>query len=203
MRQWMMSIGGLAIVAGAASAAVSGVTGQGQLIAPPPVANFPGLTGPLADVWNEQTNVTLPASGILVDMLVNGGFMSSNAPTPGVVTGAVDSHFIHFTAGSVSQAAGQVTFSAPILAVIYSDVWLDQSDFLGAFGTTYPTGQPFRGMNNLGIVVANGNVLDFNFADFSGAVEVEQVRVLTRAIPAPGAAALAAVGGLMMARRRR
>ncbi len=203
MRQWMLGVCSVMVMSGVASAAVSGVTGQGQLIAPPPIADFPTLTGPLADVWNEQTNVTLPASGILADMLVNGGFMSSNAPTPGVVTGTVDSHFIHFTAGSVTQAIGQVVFSAPILAVMYSDLYLDQSDFLGAFGTTYPTGQPSRGMNSNGLVVANGNVLDFDFSAFSGAVEIEQVRVLTRAIPAPGALALAGLGGLTLARRRR
>lgn len=192
------------VSAGVAGAAISGVVGNGQLISPPAIANFPTLTGPLADAWNEQTNVTLPSSGVLVDMFVNGGFMTSGAATPGVVTGVVDSHFLHWTAGPVPQAIGTVTFSMPILGVIFSDTLLDATDaLLGWGGTTYPTTLAQRGMNPFGSLVANGNTLQFNFLSAAGFIDIEQVRVLTRAVPAPGGVCLGVLGLAAGLRRRR
>lgn len=190
--------------AGVSGAAVTGVTGQGAQISPPVLADFPVLTGPLADVWDEQVNVTTPSSGVQVDMLVNGGFMTSGAATPGLVVGIYDSHFVHFTAGPLAfQATGSVTFNAPIEAVIFSDTFLDLSDgIFGAGGTTYPTGQIGRGINPGSFLIANGNVLQFDFAGIPGAIEIEQVRVLTR-VPTPGTVALAALSGLVALRRRR
>ncbi len=193
-----------ALTAGVSSGAISGVTGNGQLISPPAVANFPTLTGPLADAWNEQTNVTLPASGVAVDMLVNGGFMTSGAATPGVVTGVVDSHFLHWTAGPVPQAVGTVTFSMPILGVMFSDTFLDATDvLLGWGGTAYPTTLVQRGMNPFGSLVANGNVLQFSFQSAAGFIDIEQVRVLTRAVPGPGGVCLGVLGLAAGLRRRR
>ncbi len=192
-----------ALGAGVSSGAITSVAGMGAQIAPPPIADFPTLSGPFADAWDEQQNVTLPAGGVLVDMFVNGGSMTSGAPTPGVVTGVVDSHFLHQTLGTVPSTSGTVTFSGAILGVIYSDNLLDLSDFLGAGGTVYPTGQVFRGMNPGGFLSASGNTLQWNFQSFTGAIEIEQVRVLTRAIPAPGGVCLAGLGGLWGMRRRR
>ncbi len=194
---------GAAVMSGSAMAAITGVAGMGAQVAPPPVADFPTLTGPFADAWDEQQNVTLPAGGVLVDMFVNGGSMTSGAPTPGVVTGVVDSHFLHQTLGTVPSTSGSVTFSGAILGVIYSDNLLDLSDFLGAGGTLYPTGQVFRGMNPGGFLSASGNTLQWNFQSFTGAIEIEQVRVLTRAIPAPGGVCVAALGLAAGLRRRR
>lgn len=192
------------VVAGSAHAAVTGVSGAATLGAPPPVASVPAIISPNAQVWDEQQNVTLPAGGLQVDMLVNGGFMTSTAATPGVVTGIVDSHFIHFSAVPNQGAIGSVTFNAPILAVIYSLNFLDWSDpVLGSFGTVYPTGWSGRDLSTISVVTANVNVLNFNFFEpGGGALRIEQVRVLTQ-VPAPGAATLAGIGALVVTRRKR
>ncbi len=192
------------MAAGVSSAAITAWSGQAQLIAAPVLADFPVLTGPLADAWDEQVNVTTPSGGVQVDMLVNGGFMTSGAATPGVVVGIYDSHFVHFTAGPNGfQAVGTVTFNAPIEAVIFSDTFLDFSDgIFGAGGTTYPTGQIGRGINPGTFLIANGNVLSFDFLGIPGAIEIEQVRVLTR-VPTPGSVALGGLGVLVALRRRR
>ncbi len=192
------------IGAGASLGAITGVSGMvvGPIV-PPAIANFPTLTGPLVDAWDEQQNVTLPASGVLVDMFVNGGSMTSSSPTPGLVTGVVDSHFLHLTNGPLPFVAGSVTFSGVILGVIYSDLWLDLSDFLGAGGTAYPTTVALRGMNTSGFLSASGNTLQFQFQAQVGAIEIEQVRVLTQPVPAAGGVWLGALGMLAGLRRRR
>ncbi|MGD9692192.1 MAG: hypothetical protein AB7G17_12210 [Phycisphaerales bacterium] len=206
MNRTTLGLAGLAcavVGAGVSMGAISTVVGMGTQIAPPAVANFPTLTGPLVDAWDEQQNVTLPAAGVLVDMFVNGGSMTSGAPTAGVVTGVVDSHFLHLTSGPLPFVSGTVTFSGAILGVIYSDLWLDLSDTYGAFGTVYPTTVPLRGMNTTGFLSAAGNTLQFQFQAQTGAIEIEQVRVLTRAVPAPGGVCLGALGMLAGMRRRR
>lgn len=193
---------GIALFMAAASqGSIVSVVGQGTQIAPPTVANFPTLLGPLAQAWDEQQNVTI-SSGVLADITANPG--SSLTPTPGVVVGTFNSHFLHFTGvPAPGFAAGAITFDGPIVAVMFNDTTLDLSDYLGAIGTTYPTGLVGRGLNSQSFVTVLGNTLRFNlFASTAGALEIEQVRVLTHPVPAPGTLALAA-GGLVMIRRRR
>ncbi len=171
-----------------------------QQIAPPALANFPTLLGPMAQAWDEQQGVQV--AGIFCDMTVNPS--NSSGPTPGFVTGVVDSHFIHFTHASTFLVSGDIWFNNPIVGVIFNDGPLNTSDWLGAGGTLYPTGQGGRGTSlaNGSNIMINGNYLHFTFNDFSPVVEISQVRVLTQ-VPAPGAAALAGLGGLMVLRRRR
>ncbi|CAG0968386.1 hypothetical protein PHYC_01107 [Phycisphaerales bacterium] len=187
--------------AAASQAVIVGTTGVALQIGNPPIANFPPLTGTNAFCWNEQQNV-LVSAGAFADLTVNPG--NSGSPTPGLVVGIFDSHFIHWADFSGVNGTGTISFSGNIEAVMFNDIPLDLSDpTFGAIGTTYPTGQALRGLNAQSFLSISGNTLAFNFMPFPGAIEIEQVRVLTRPVPAPGAAALACLGGLMLYRRRR
>lgn len=192
-----------------ANAAIVSVTGSAALIAAPVSAQFSQLPGPPAYCWNEQTNVSIPASGINVNTLGN-GFWTGPTPNFNIYFGtAVDSHMIHFDATQgVSNVGGQVTFSSNIVAVIYENVLLDATDaFLGAVGTTYETGNPIRSHNASLFQSAfqvNNNVLDFTLwaAAFTLPNRMTELRVLTAAVPAPGAIALLGLAGLVGRRRR-
>lgn len=182
----------------AAHAIITGTANAAIQIAPPPVANFPALIGPNGFAWNEQQNVLV--SGVFCDMTVNPS--NSILPTPGIVTGPVDSHFIHICDLSGVPTLGDVFFATPIIGVMFNDFTLDNSDFLGAGGTSYPTLQPGRGMGQ-GVIQINGNHLRFDIPAVAGAADITQIRVLTHAVPAPGSLALAGLGGVALLRRRR
>lgn len=187
-------------LAASAQGMITGFSATVTQLFTPPVANFPSLTGSNAFAWDEQQN--LAVTGVFNDMTLNPS--TSTTPTPGVVTGIVDSHFIHFSHVPSIVVLGSVTFQDPIVGVMFNDTLLDNTDaLLGDPGTLYPTGQPFRGMTG-GFISIIGNTINFDFLSIQpGTVEITQVRVLTQPIPAPGAAALAGVGALLIARRRR
>jgi hypothetical protein len=128
----LMQATAIALVATAgAQAAIVGTSGPVVQIAPPPSAVTFALPGPNAFCWNEQTNVTVPASGIAVNLLGSGFW---TGPTPNNATlfgGAVDSHMIHFEVSSAAQSVtGSVTFNSAIRAVIYDNTLLAASDSL-------------------------------------------------------------------------
>lgn len=194
----------LALTASAAHAAIVSTGGACiQQIIPPPTAMFGTFTGPQAWAWNEQQNRGV--GGLPVDLSTNPS-ASNILPVPGVVSGIVDSHFIHFNdfGGPIS---GSVTFNNPIIGVAYTNTNLDISDpIVGAFGTAYATGDPFRGINSLppgaSTVWINGNTIWFDLVVTAGAPDFDQIRVYTLT-PAPGSLALLGAAGLVGARRRR
>lgn len=198
-----------ALITTSAHSAIVSVSGSAALIAAPISAQFSQLPGPPAYCWNEQTNVSIPASGLNVNTLGN-GFWTGPTPNASVYFGpAVDSHMIHFDATQgVSNVGGQVVFSSNIVAVIYENVLLDATDaFLGAVGTTYETGNPIRSHNASLFQSAfqvNNNVLDFTLwaSAFALPNRMTELRVLTAAVPAPGAIALLGLAGLVGTRRR-
>lgn len=190
-------------ISATAHAGIVSVTGATtHLGVAPPAANPIALNGVNAFAWDEQQGVFVPP--IPVDMLNNPG--NSGAPVPGIYSNIVDSHMIHFAPHTAPgfNAVGSVTFAANIVAVIWNDVFLNISDpFVGAGGTAYPTGNPFRGMSLPSALSINANVLQFNLWGVAGTLDFEQVRVLTERVPAPGSVALLGLAGLVIARRRR
>ncbi len=193
----------VAALSGAASAAITGTTGMAFQIGPPPsCVPFALSSTSQVFVWDEQQSRAV--FGLPVDLSINPS--NSTGPTPGAISGMVDSHFVHFDA--IGQANGTVTFNGPILGVAYSDPFLDVSDpVVGAFGTAYPTFTPMRGMFSLpflnDFVDINGNVLTFKMDTISPVYDFDQIRVYTQVVPAPGTVALLTAGGLLAARRRR
>ncbi len=185
----------------AAHATIVTTTGSVTQIAPPPSCAPGALIGFTAFTWNEQQNVPL---NLIVDMVNNPG--SSNAPTPGAINGTYSSHFLHFEQiPGVPPATGTITYAQPIVAVIFRNINLDNSDGpAGAFGTIYPTSFPMRGLITapVSFVTINANVLTFDLSSVFTFANVNQIRVITQA-PAPGSAALLGLGGLVCFRRRR
>jgi MYXO-CTERM domain-containing protein len=207
----LMQATAIALVATAgAQAAIVGTSGPVVQIAPPPSAVTFALPGPNAFCWNEQTNVTVPSSGIAVNLLGSGFW---TGPTPNNATvfgGAVDSHMIHFEVSpAVQSVTGSVTFNSAIRAVIYDNTLLAASDSLLGSATVWePTGfirSPNSSLFQNSIQVI-GNQINFTMwvstPNFQN--RICEFRVLTdAAIPAPGAMALLGIAGALGGRRRR
>lgn len=201
-----MSIAVFGLLAGLAStsnAAITGVAGATTWLAVPPPSCMPGaLTGPTAFAWNEKQ--ALLVANVACNMVNNPG--ASGGAVPGLVSGLVDSHFIHFEPNTATQVVnGQVTFAGKIRGVIFKQLFLDITDVpLGSPGTVYPTGNPFRGLNASSVFAINNNVLTFHFSAPVPTSDLLELRVLTEhVVPAPGAMAMLGLGGLCAARRRR
>lgn len=194
----LVSLSGLTAAANASITSVSGATVQ---IGPPVSCTTGSLTGFLTFAWDEVQNVSY--GNLPVDETQNPG--SNAGAIAGLLNGVYDSHFLHFEPlpGAIGSS-GTVTFSNTIAGVMFLNTTLDLTDGNGiGVGTSYPTAFPFRGMNAASIFSYTGNVLQFNFATAVPNIDLLQLRVMTRAIPAPGATALLGLGGLVALRRRR
>ena len=189
------------ILAGSASAAITSTAGQALQIGPPANSGSGFLTGMTAFAWDEQTAVAFTGPADMTNNPANNG-----TAIPGVISGLYDSHFIHFEGiPGIIGVQGSVTFSAPIVAVMFNQPNLDNSDApFGAFGTIYPTTDPLRGISAASIFSIAGNTLNFQLISTVAVGDFEQIRVLTHAVPAPGiVATLSIAGGIAATRRRR
>jgi hypothetical protein len=196
-----LALSALAATASLSNAAIIGVSGNCVQIPAPPSALVGALASAKAWAWDEQTNITV-GTGIYCDETQNPG--GNLTPIPGILLGSFDSHIVHFDSiPGVVNAAGAVTFSQPIVGVIFLTTSLNNSDATcGALATTYPTGYPLRQFGSSSFSVF-GNMLQFNLNSFASAPLLVEVRVLTHSVPAPASAALLGMGGLAAFRRRR
>jgi hypothetical protein len=205
----------VAACAGAAHAGIVSVGGDAEWIAAPADARLNVLTNnKVARVWNEQQNISLTTS-VTVDIDGSSGVYNGNGDL-GVYSlpagTLASSHYIHFDSeGSQSASAkGWVHFDEIIIGVIVlgdgrddGKNHLDMSDWLSS-GTIYGDGIRNRGMelsNNEKIEIsADRRTLFFSFGISNPG---DYVRVITRAVPTPGTAALSLAGLSLVARRRR
>jgi uncharacterized protein (TIGR03382 family) len=186
-----------------AGATIINVTGATNWLGSAPAAcGFGQLVGTTAFAWDEQQNIPL---SVACDMVNNPG--NSGSPVSGVISGVFDSHFIHFDGSTgVANAVGTVSFSGPIIGVIFTPGTLSASDAVaGSLGTIYPTGYPFRGINTSlpSFCSINANTITFSLNAFATVGEIAQIRVLTHPAPAPGSLAVLAAAGAVCGRRRR
>lgn len=198
-----LSLTVVAAAASLASGAITGTTGAAFQIGSP-TSCLPGAlpTGTQAFVWDEQQGVNV--TGLPVELSVNPS--NSGAPTPGIVSGLLDSHFLHYD--HMGQVNGTVTFATNIIGVAYRPNSLDVSDpVTGSLGTAYPTFNGMRGAFSMpflnDFIDINANVLTFKLDTISPVIDFTQIRVYTKAVPAPGTIALLTAGGVLAARRRR
>ncbi|MBN8598555.1 MAG: hypothetical protein J0L78_12865 [Planctomycetes bacterium] len=201
----MMAAALMAGAMGSVSAfgAITGVAGQTTWLLTPPAAATPSsLLGPNAFAWDEKQNLFV--TNVMCDLTNNPG--NSSSPVFGLVSGNVDSHFIHFQQNTAATLVnGQVTFAGKIRGVMFMQNTLDITDIpLGSPSTIYPTGYGWRGLNASSFFSINNNVLTFHFDGPIPTPDILQLRVLTEhVVPAPGVMAMVGMGGLIAARRRR
>jgi choice-of-anchor A domain-containing protein len=142
--------------------------------------------------FDEQQNVTLPV-GVDVDITAPGTYDETSDLTPGTIPAGtlVSSQFVHAdkigTQPPFVTLEGTVTTDSDILGVAILQHSLDNSDFLGAPGTLYPTGDFGRALNldkqdDYVIEQVNRRTL---LIHSSVKMHADQVRIITAGGPCP------------------
>jgi hypothetical protein len=190
---------GIAVTAAAALssvvwASIASTSGQMTLIAPPPSVEFHQLESNTTQfAFNERQCVLLVAD-LKVSITTPGTYDDSIDLAPGTIAAGttVSSHFVH--ADKVGRALpkieleGSIRTDAPILGIILRRAHLDASDFLGAIGTVYPTGDSGRALNldeQNDFLILNADLRTVT-VHTEIQVHADQVRVITEcALPPP------------------
>jgi hypothetical protein len=205
-----------------ASAEIVGISGDVTEIAPPPsVLEDVLVSTTTMSLFEERKNYVLPTA-LNVDILgVGRGDTDPFTPAPdaGMIAAGtrVDIYFVHFDRPGDTFGAlfGAIGFDAEVLGVIHKDESLDNSDYLGVVGTSYPGGLSERGMAQTieqfdWVEVVNAPMGPPVSVRINSAVDVvlDQVRIITVAsiVPEPMTLWLvvsAAVASLCVRRRQR
>jgi hypothetical protein len=203
MLSTMLAAGFAVVTAGALSsvvwAAILSTTGQMTKIAPPPSVEFHQLESNTTQfAFDERQCVTL-ARNLKVNITTPGTYDDFSDLTPGIIPAGtkVSSHFVHAdkvgTGPPRIELEGTLTTDAPVLGIIIKQGQLNKSDFLGATGTVYPTGDFGRALQLDGqneFVILDPNLQSVT-VHTDNQFHADQVRVITECeVPAEEAACL-------------
>ena len=168
-------------------AAILAATGQMTLIAPPPSVQFNQVESDSTQFAFDERQCVILGSRLRVNITTPGVYDDDVDLTPGYIPAGttVSSHFVHAdkvgTKSPRVELEGTLTTDSPILGIILKRPTLDASDFLGAIGTVYPTGE-------FGRVMRLDGQNDFVILDPSlqsvtihtdNQIHADQVRVIT------------------------
>lgn len=136
---------------GTSGATIVGTSGQVTKIAAPASVEFGALESDTTmQAFDEQQGVTL-GSDLKVDITGPGTYDDQTDLTPGTIPAGtlINSQFVHSDPVDHHhvQLEGTITTDTDILGIAILQRSLDDSDFLGAPGTIYPTGQFGRRFN--------------------------------------------------------
>jgi hypothetical protein len=182
----------------AANAGIISTTGAIDVLAsPPPSVKLGDLRSDTElFTFQESSNLTL-SQDVSVDITTAGTYQSKSSLTPGTISAGteVDSYFLHSNPVHQPQVyVGSITFSSPILGVIVLSAGLDKTDsLLGAPGTEYPTGNVGRGLelSPTEDYVTLSSDLKTLSVHFTTHDDIDEVRILTAAVPEPASLILA------------
>ncbi len=146
-------------------------------------------------LFDELQSFTL-TSDVILDITSPGNY-PADVLTPGMVSAGttVDVHLLHLDPVGVSdeiRLLGDITFGADILGVIVSDNSLYASDWLGNPTTTYPTvGNGYFAQRELEFRPQDFLTLSADMrtlsVDFLAQNILDEARIITNAVPIPGA----------------
>ena len=209
---WTLCSAMLIATIGSANAQITSVSGQvlALLFPPPSVATGALENDVYGVVFQEQSNLVLSAP-LTVNAMGPGTYGSHNASNSLVIpTGTpIQSYFVHFdSVGMPNQHiyyTCTITFANNILGVIYMENELNASDApLGAPGTTYATNEVWRGLedNNIDLITISN---DLKTVTINSRLlnHLDQIRIVTEAVPEPSSLLALAAGLPLLARLRR
>ncbi len=185
------------ILWGRAEAGIVSTSGDVEIINPPPSVLEAALEDPsLTRVFQEQTSHEL-AADLTVNMNAPGTFTApADLPVLTLTIPAgtvVDSYLFHFdyeVNNTVRESVGSVTFDRPILGVIgrLSDLVASDAE-LGAPGTSYSTLATSGIWDSQDSVTLSSDLRTLSF-DLTMGGKVDDLRVVTQAVPEPSSLAL-------------
>ena len=181
-----------------AKAGIISTTGDIDALASPPPSVQLGRRRSDTELFTfqESSNLTL-SRNVRVDITSAGTYQSDSSLTPASISEGtvVDSYFLHSEPLNQPKVyTGSITFSTPVLGVIVLSAGLDSTDaLLGAPGTLYPGGLLARGLElspTEDFVTLSSDLKTLS-VQFTTHDAVDEVRILTAAVPEPATLILA------------
>jgi len=203
------------IVATASQAGILGTSGEAFVVKAAFTDVREGKHESDCNIWvmEENTGVKL-GTGLSVDIAAPGSFYkTSDLPKsmPTIAKGTVVDSYLLYTDRTDrhlwTNHEGSVTFTGKVLGIIVKSKTLDNTDaVLGKSSTLYPYHLGDRGLEltpgKIEGVTWNGNTVNFSACTISA---VDQVRVVTEAVPEPASLLALAfgIGGAFVRRMKK